>query len=654
MVKILLLILAIYNQDARWKVYSKLVDSQYDEALKLLGNYLNSASREDSFFIKMEMGDIYLEHKRFPDSAYTIYTSILNIYPDSQSLGDLYYRTGEALIEMERFKEAAELLEKYITSFPEHRYVNEIYALSSVERTFKKNYYQVVARIGDYPITKLELEEAISRLPSALRKKYNDIEGKRKYLDQMIKNRLFYLEGIKMGIDRDSSALKRFREMRYNLGTPVLYYFTVTSKISVSREEIEKYYKEHKKDFLIPAKVKYQEIGVTDKKLADSIIKEIKKGTDMDTLVQLFSILHSKRGNGYIGPVVENFVKKELREVLFKKGKKNKVYGPIKIDTVYFIVKIVDKIPSRYKELEEVYNMIKRTLESEKMNQKEKEVMDEFIKETGAKFYISDSIPDSTSLEDTLAYCQGKYFTYRDVRDYFGSLPHDVKNRWDDPPGRFKILHGLVEQRVVRLEVENYKPYLVDTLRNKFHKNIVNYVVYNFKKREIREKAKVSEKEIKRYYKKHRKDEFYVPTKFRVREIVVETREEADSLYNLLQKGLSFDSLAKENSIVPTRNSGGLTGFFDKNSQYKKYYEIALRMKIGEIHPPFKTKEGWAIIKLEDKKPDYYKEFNTVKTIIRNKLIRKKTEKIEKRLFEKLKKKYGVLITFDQYYKEEK
>ncbi len=83
----------------------------------------------------------------------------------------------------------------------------------------------------------------------------------------------------------------------------------------------------------------------------------------------------------------------------------------------------------------------------------------------------------------------------------------------------------------------------------------------------------------------------------------LKVKEQADKLYDQLQKGASFDALAKEFSLDRTSNfNGGLLPEFGIGTYEAVFENQAFGLgKIGDIAKPFQTLHGYHIIKLIEK-----------------------------------------------------
>ncbi len=85
----------------------------------------------------------------------------------------------------------------------------------------------------------------------------------------------------------------------------------------------------------------------------------------------------------------------------------------------------------------------------------------------------------------------------------------------------------------------------------------------------------------------------------------------ADSLYDALQKGADFATLAKQYSDdKASAAKGGQLGQFGKGMMIPDFENAVYSMSVGQISKPVKTTVGWHIIKLEDRHPFESYEFH--------------------------------------------
>ncbi len=117
------------------------------------------------------------------------------------------------------------------------------------------------------------------------------------------------------------------------------------------------------------------------------------------------------------------------------------------------------------------------------------------------------------------------------------------------------------------------------------------------KDRQVYARIKISDAEIRKAYKRSR-------DKIAARHLYAPTLEKAGDLYQKLQNGASWDSLARTVFTDSTlKSNGGYLGYFSGGDMDPAFEDTAFALKPGEISKPVKTAQGYSIIRVEDKKP---------------------------------------------------
>lgn len=107
----------------------------------------------------------------------------------------------------------------------------------------------------------------------------------------------------------------------------------------------------------------------------------------------------------------------------------------------------------------------------------------------------------------------------------------------------------------------------------------------------------------------------------RASHILVATRKEADAIEAELAAGKPFAALAKEKSIGPSAPKGGDLGYFTRARMVKEFADAAFALKVGEVSKPVKTKFGWHVIKLVDRRKSAPPTFAQVAPQLRQQMI---------------------------------
>jgi len=142
-------------------------------------------------------------------------------------------------------------------------------------------------------------------------------------------------------------------------------------------------------------------------------------------------------------------------------------------------------------------------------------------------------------------------------------------------------------------------------------------------KEAVYKKIKVTEAEVTSYYNKHL-DEYKVDERAHVRQIVTDSAEKAQQLYERVMKGENFAQLAIQHSISPDRAQGGDLGYIIKGTFPKEFDEVCFKLKVGEISPVTKTAYGFHIFKLIDLKPKGVLDLNEAVNRIESELLKQK------------------------------
>jgi len=107
----------------------------------------------------------------------------------------------------------------------------------------------------------------------------------------------------------------------------------------------------------------------------------------------------------------------------------------------------------------------------------------------------------------------------------------------------------------------------------------------------------------------------------RARHILVATRAEADAVEAELAAGRPFAELAKEKSTGPSGPNGGDLGYFVRGNMVKEFEDAVFALKVGDVSEPVKTKFGWHVIKLEDRRQRVAPTFEKVAPQLRQQMM---------------------------------
>ena len=155
---------------------------------------------------------------------------------------------------------------------------------------------------------------------------------------------------------------------------------------------------------------------------------------------------------------------------------------------------------------------------------------------------------------------------------------------------------------------------------------------------DVAKQITVSEGEIKAYYEQN-KDKMQKPLELKANHILVKTEKEANDIIDILEKSkdlkADFQKMAKNKSTDPAASNGGDLGWFTTDKMIPEFSMAASALKVDTMTTkPVKTKFGFHIIYLDDKKnpsPLSYAEVkNDIKQFLSSQEFNKKVENILK------------------------
>ncbi len=179
------------------------------------------------------------------------------------------------------------------------------------------------------------------------------------------------------------------------------------------------------------------------------------------------------------------------------------------------------------------------------------------------------------------------------------------------------------QEEVARVILANKDKFLLDVLYQK----------------EVIEKATVSDAEIRDFYN-------HLNNQVRVSHILASTEDSARMIFDRVKGGENFEQLAYDLSKDPSakRNRGDM-GYFLWGAMVDEFQDVAFKMEVGEVSPPVKTRFGYHIIKLVDKKPnDQLAEFDKMKENIKGQLITRKRYQLTEAYFVDIRKRYPITV----------
>lgn len=154
-------------------------------------------------------------------------------------------------------------------------------------------------------------------------------------------------------------------------------------------------------------------------------------------------------------------------------------------------------------------------------------------------------------------------------------------------------------------------------------------------RREVFSKVAIEDQELRAYYEDH-KDEYKVPSRLRIRELVVPkgatpaeqeaARAKVEVVRAEIAKGANFEELVKAHSEGLSKATGGDLGWMDKGLLRSDLEKVAYALKSGQVSGPIESDKDTAFIQLIEAQIDAASPFADVKDKIMEKLQEPKAQ----------------------------
>ncbi|MFH1646020.1 MAG: peptidylprolyl isomerase [Candidatus Omnitrophota bacterium] len=138
---------------------------------------------------------------------------------------------------------------------------------------------------------------------------------------------------------------------------------------------------------------------------------------------------------------------------------------------------------------------------------------------------------------------------------------------------------------------------------------------------ELKKSLPVSEDDVAAFYEEH-KDQFIVPEMVRASHILVGSEEIANQVKDELQAGQDFSEMAAAYSKDLTKDRGGDLGYFGRGQMIPEFEKVCFSLNVGDVSGVVKTRFGYHIIKVTDRRQSTYQQFDDIKENIRQTIER--------------------------------
>ncbi len=240
-----------------------------------------------------------------------------------------------------------------------------------------------VAKVGGKTVTKEDVQTEMSALPDMAKAFFQGPEGTARFVDELVKKEMLYLEAQKRGLDKNKEFQKKVEEFKKITLINQLLEKEIEAASKFTDKDVKEYYEKHKDDFMVHNQVRLSHILVKDEADAKKVYERLRKGEDFAKIASEMSIdKATAKSGGDIGMFKKGEMRPELEEAAFR-SKKGEISMPVKLKDGIHIIKVTDAKGS-VMEFDKVKGFVRQKMTAER----QRETFDKFIENLKKNYKI--------------------------------------------------------------------------------------------------------------------------------------------------------------------------------------------------------------------------------------------------------------------------
>lgn len=254
-----------------------------------------------------------------------------------------------------------------------------------------------------------------------------------------------------------------------------------------------------------------------------------------------------------------------------------------------------------------------------------------------------------TDRDKVLAVIGDEKITVAEVEERISKLPPQQQTMYESEENRENLVKELIRLKLFSREARDKGWHKDPAFKSRLKAAEDALLAMDYVKRNVL-RVEVSERDLEKFFTQN-KAGFNVPETIKLSSIYIDAVREvcpndasekknvADKIYRFLKQGGEFSEVQKQyGKLVKVETN---SDYFARGRLIPQLEDIAFALKPGELSQVIETKEGFAIFRMEDRKPSRPQVFAEVKDEIREKLkerrIKEKFKQIDIALFDKYK-----------------
>jgi len=236
--------------------------------------------------------------------------------------------------------------------------------------------------------------------------------------------------------------------------------------------------------------------------------------------------------------------------------------------------------------------------------------------------------------------------------EQFGEQKKKMLQQYKNPQAKQQYLQAWLAQEVLyrqALEEELVEKPEAKKLIDQLTRGALSQLLLN---KELASKINITETDVQTYYAAN-KDKFIEPARAGISHILLEEQQQANELIGQIKDGEDFGELAKQFSkdestkekvgkiATEVQEGSSIPGIGTYEELNKKIFAVDAPKVLDE---PFKTENGWEIVKVETLTPERQKTLDEVSQQVMSMLANQKRQDVQNSYIQQMMDKHNVII----------
>jgi parvulin-like peptidyl-prolyl isomerase len=513
-----------------------------------------------------------------------------------------------------------------------------------------------VAKIQGRVITVGDYEHAYETIKPVFLPKSIDEEGRREFLETMIKSEMIVLKADELGYDKDAWVVQSMENYK-RVGLHAAYLkIKFLDKIKVTERDLKETYKKYGLVYEVK-----QILSDTEEE-AYRVHDLLKEGHDFESVCKQYSKGPDAGEGGTLVTAYYGQFPPDFQDELFSTDVGG-ITKPVVSRWGYFVMKVLNKRHPAQKPFEEVRPELEKMAETQAQLRLRKEISDGVREKYGVEFYednmviVFNSLPpdipvttppnrseeiyplldlEPEDLDKPLVSDHKRTITIGDFSDLYDRASFIQRPRREFRLGAIKkFLTDIVMNELVVEEIESSgvegEPEVVEMLRRKRE----GFMVSKLHQDLVLQQVSVPMAEIEQYYEEH-KESYWVSPQRRFHIILTGDKETAEKARQRVLTGEDFEEVGNQYASHEELTKTRAHNRFISQGESPEMDAYAFTLSdVGDISEPFEIADGWVVAKVVDVRPERYLSIGDVRDSIEHRL---RTQKSDDRLDELLAK----------------